>query len=109
MTKGALIRKSLLVVQFTLVSSVCCSAECFKPGKLCFNRDTGYNKEQLLIATAFPKQRIRQALQNGDHPEWLINLPGVTDASTLMKRRTGTKHYRHDTGWLRQISLISLP
>lgn len=82
--KGGLnLRKSLLVVQFTLAIIVFVAAlNVSNQVNYVFNKDLGYNKEQLLVATAFPKQwdsvgiAKMETIRNG-----LINLPGVTDAS----------------------------
>ncbi|OQP62635.1 hypothetical protein A3860_26860 [Niastella vici] len=54
---GLLLRKTLLVVQFTLAVFVFISAlTVSKQVTYFFNKDLGYNKEQLLVITAFPKQ-----------------------------------------------------
>jgi len=82
--KGGLnLRKSLLVIQFTLAIVVFVAAlNVSNQVDYVFNKDLGYNKEQILVATAFPKQwdsagiAKMETIRNG-----LINLPGVTDAS----------------------------
>lgn len=54
---GMLLRRSLLVVQFTLAIVVFISAlNVSKQVSFIFNKDLGYNKEQLMVITAFPKQ-----------------------------------------------------
>ncbi|MET0466330.1 MAG: ABC transporter permease [Chitinophagaceae bacterium] len=52
-----LLRKSLLVVQFSLAILVfICGLTISNQVSYIFNKDLGYNKEQVLIVTAFPKQ-----------------------------------------------------
>jgi len=54
---GSFLRKSLLIVQFTLTIIIFIGAlTVSKQVSYVFNKDLGYNKEQLLIITAFPKQ-----------------------------------------------------
>jgi ABC-type antimicrobial peptide transport system permease subunit len=54
---GLILRKTLLVVQFTLAVFIFISAlTVSKQVTYFFNKDLGYNKEQLLVITAFPKQ-----------------------------------------------------
>jgi putative ABC transport system permease protein len=55
--KGVWMRKSLLVLQFTVAIGVFIfSMTISKQVKFFFDTDLGYNKEQLLVITAFPKQ-----------------------------------------------------
>lgn len=82
-TGGLSLRRSLLVVQFTLAIIIFISAmSVSKQITYLFNKDIGYDKEQLLVATAFPKQwdsigvAKMETIRNG-----LITLPGVKDAS----------------------------
>lgn len=58
MARGGLtLRKTLLVIQFTLAVFIFISAlTVSKQVTYFFNKDLGYNKEQLLVITAFPKQ-----------------------------------------------------
>jgi putative ABC transport system permease protein len=54
---GLLLRKSLLVVQFTLAIVVFINALTIsKQVAYCFTKDLGYNKDQVLVVSAFPKQ-----------------------------------------------------
>ena len=54
---GLILRKTLLIVQFTLAIFIFISAlNISKQVTYFFNKDIGYNKEQLLVVTAFPKQ-----------------------------------------------------
>lgn len=54
---GLILRKTLLVIQFTLAVFIFISAlTVSKQVTFFFNKDLGYNKEQLLVITAFPKQ-----------------------------------------------------
>lgn len=82
-TGGLSLRRGLLVVQFTLAIIIFIGAiSVSKQINYLFNKDIGYDKEQLLVATAFPKQwdsagvAKMETIRNG-----LITLPGVTDAS----------------------------
>ncbi len=55
--KRVWMRKSLLVLQFTIAIAVFIfSMTISKQVKFFFNTDLGYNKEQLLVISAFPKQ-----------------------------------------------------
>ncbi len=56
-TGSLLLRKGLLVVQFSLAIFIFIGAlNVSKQVSYFFNKDLGYNKEQLLVITAFPKQ-----------------------------------------------------
>jgi putative ABC transport system permease protein len=55
--KGVWLKKSLLVLQFTIAIVVFIfSMTISKQVKYFFNKDLGYDKEQLMVVTAFPKQ-----------------------------------------------------
>jgi putative ABC transport system permease protein len=55
--KGMWLKKSLLVLQFTIAIGVFIfSMTLSKQVNYFFNTDLGYNKDQLLVITAFPKQ-----------------------------------------------------
>lgn len=55
--KGVWMRKSLLVLQFTVAITVFIfSMTISKQVRYFFDTDLGYNKDQLLVITAFPKQ-----------------------------------------------------
>ncbi|MBO9658522.1 MAG: ABC transporter permease [Chitinophagaceae bacterium] len=54
---GMLLRKSLLLVQFSLAILVfICGLTISNQVSYIFNKDLGYDKEQVLVVTAFPKQ-----------------------------------------------------
>jgi putative ABC transport system permease protein len=54
---GLLLRRSLLVIQFTLAIVVFINAlNISRQVDYCFNKDLGYNKDQVLVVSAFPKQ-----------------------------------------------------
>jgi ABC-type antimicrobial peptide transport system permease subunit len=54
---GMILRKSLLVIQFSLAILVfICGLTISSQVSYIFNKDLGYNKEQVLVVTAFPKQ-----------------------------------------------------
>lgn len=80
---GMLLRKSLLVVQFTLASFIFIAAlNVSRQVSYFFNKELGYDREKLLVITAFPKQwdslgiRKMEALRNS-----LMELPEVRNAS----------------------------
>ncbi|PVD53903.1 hypothetical protein DC498_00445 [Terrimonas sp.] len=80
---GLTLRKALLIVQFTLAIVIFISAlNVSDQVTYFFKKDLGYNKEQLLVATAFPKQwdsagvAKMETIRNG-----LLTLKGVHDAS----------------------------
>lgn len=56
--KGSLtLRKALLIVQFSLAVIIfICALNVSRQVSYFFNKDIGYNKDQLLVLTAFPKQ-----------------------------------------------------
>jgi len=56
-TGGLLLRKSLLVLQFSIAITVfVCALNVSKQVSFVFNKDLGYSKDQVLVITAFPKQ-----------------------------------------------------
>jgi ABC-type antimicrobial peptide transport system permease subunit len=80
---GLTLRKTLLVVQFSLAIIIFISAlNVSRQVAYIFNKDIGYNKDQLLVLTAFPKQwdstgvLKMQAIRNE-----LESVPGVRSAS----------------------------
>ncbi|MET0392795.1 MAG: ABC transporter permease [Chitinophagaceae bacterium] len=82
-TSGALLRKSLLVVQFSLTVIVFIGAiSVSRQVSHVFNKDTGYNREQLLVVTAFPKQWDTAGVQRMENiKQQLLQLPVVKAAS----------------------------
>lgn len=80
---GLTLRKTLLVVQFSLAIIIFIGAlNVSRQVSYFFNKDIGYNKEQLLVLTAFPKQwdsagvLRMQAIRNE-----IETVPGVGSAS----------------------------
>ena len=54
---GLLLRKSMLIIQFALATVVLvCALTVSKQVSYIFSKDIGYNKDQVLVITAFPKQ-----------------------------------------------------
>ena len=54
---GLVLRKTLLVIQFTLAIVVFINAlNISRQVSYCFNKDLGYNKDQVLVVSAIPKQ-----------------------------------------------------
>lgn len=80
---GSLLRKSLLVVQFTLTIIVFIGAlSVSRQVSYIFNKDLGYNKEQLLVVTAFPKQwDSTGVLRMEGIKQQLLQLPVVKSAA----------------------------
>ena len=84
---GSVMRKSLLVVQFTLTVIVFIGAlSVSRQVAFIFNKDLGYNKEQLLVITAFPKQwdSVGVARMDGIKRQ-LLELPIVKSASVAFE------------------------
>jgi hypothetical protein len=80
---GLTLRKSMLVVQFTLAIIVFISAlTVSRQVSYIFSKDIGYNKDQVLVITAFPKQwdtagtNRMMGIKNA-----LLQLPAVENAS----------------------------
>lgn len=82
--KGGLqLRKAMLTVQFTLAITVfVCALTVGRQVSYVFSKDVGYNKDQVLVITAFPKQwdstGTNRMLTNRDA---LSQLPAVKSAS----------------------------
>jgi len=89
---GIAFKRILLVVQFSLATIVfICALNVSKQVSYIFNKDLGYNKEQLLVITAFPKQwdsagvaRMESIKQN------LSQLSSVKSASLAFDLPEGT-------------------
>jgi len=80
---GMLLRKSLLIVQFTLASFIFIAAlNVSRQVSYFFNKELGYDKERLVVINAFPKQwdslgiKRMETIRNG-----LMELPEVKSAS----------------------------
>lgn len=80
---GLMLRKTLLVVQFTLATFIFISAlNVSRQVSYFFNKELGYDKERVLVITAFPKQwdslgvKRMETIRNG-----LMELPEVRSAS----------------------------
>jgi putative ABC transport system permease protein len=80
---GLLLRKLLLIVQFTLAIFIFISAlNVSKQVNYIFSKDLGYDKEQLMILTAFPKQwDSAGVLRMESIRDGLAQLPVVKGAS----------------------------
>ena len=80
---GSMLRKSLLVVQFTLTIIVFIGAlSVSRQVSYVFNKDLGYNKEQLLVVTAFPKQWDTTGVMRMESiKQEILKLPVVKNAS----------------------------
>ena len=80
---GLLLRKAMLVFQFALATVVLISAfTVSKQVSYIFSKDIGYNKDQVLVITAFPKQwdstgtNRMMSIRNG-----MMEIPDVKSAS----------------------------
>ncbi len=83
-SKGGLtLKRALLVVQFSLATLVfICTLNLSKQVSYIFNKDLGYNKNHLLVITAFPKQwDSAGVLKMESIKESLLQLPFVKEAS----------------------------
>jgi len=80
---GLTLLKALLITQFTLAVTVFISAlNVSKQVSYIFNRDLGYNREQLVVLTVFPKQWDSAGIQHMvTVRNELANTPHVHDAS----------------------------
>jgi len=77
------LRKSLLIVQFSLAIVVFINAlNVSRQLSFIFNKDLGYNKDQLLIVETYPKQWNSAGVQKMKMvKQQLLGLPGVKNAS----------------------------
>ncbi len=80
---GSFLRKSLLIVQFSLTIIVFIGAvSVSKQVSHIFNKDLGYNKEQLMVITAFPKQWDTVGVQRMENiKKQLLQVPSVKSAT----------------------------
>lgn len=78
-----ILRKSLLVVQFSLTIIVFIGAlNVSRQVSHVFNKDLGYNKEQLMVITAFPKQWDTAGVERMLHiKQRLLEVPAVDNAT----------------------------
>ncbi|MGH2648722.1 MAG: ABC transporter permease, partial [Ginsengibacter sp.] len=82
--KGALtLKRALLVVQFSLAIMVfICALNLSKQVSYIFNKDLGYNKDQVMVITAFPKQwDSAGVLKIENIKQGLLQLPFVKSAA----------------------------
>lgn len=79
----SILRKSLLIVQFTLTIVVFIGAMTVsRQVSHVFSKDLGYNKEQLMVITAFPKQwDSTGVLRMEGIKQQLLQLPAVKSAT----------------------------
>jgi ABC-type antimicrobial peptide transport system permease subunit len=80
---GLLLRKTMLTVQFALAIIVfICALTVSRQVSYVFSKDIGYNKEQLLVISAFPKQWDSVGVNRMINiKNALLQLPSVNDAS----------------------------
>lgn len=80
---GLALRKALLITQFTLAVTVFISAlNVSKQVSYIFDRDLGYNRDQLVVLTVFPKQWDSAGIQHMvTVRNELATVPHVRDAS----------------------------
>lgn len=80
---GTLFRKSLLVTQFSLAIIVfICAIVVAQQVSYVFKRDLGYNKEHLMVISAFPKQWTPEGVRKMETiRQGLTQLPVVKEAS----------------------------
>ena len=81
--KSNWLARSLLVLQFTLTAGVFIfSVTLSKQVKYFFEKDQGYNRDQLLVVTAFPKRWDSVGVSHMENVRSsLLRLPGVQNAS----------------------------
>ena len=84
---GAFLRKSLLIVQFSLTIIVFIGAlNVSRQVSYIFNKDLGYNKEQLMVITAFPKQWDTVGVRRMENiKQQLLQLPVVKSATVAFE------------------------
>jgi putative ABC transport system permease protein len=89
---GLTLRKSMLVVQFTLATIVfICALTISKQVSYIFSKDIGYSKDQVFVITAFPKQWDSAGINKMiGIKNALLQLPAVKSAS-LSFEITGRK------------------
>lgn len=108
---GVVLRKSLLLVQFSLAILVfICGLTISQQVSYIFNKDLGYTKEQVLVATAFPKQWDSTGVQRMiTVRKGLTQLPQVKDVSLTFEipDRKPPNAVPLQTGGLPQPVLIS--
>src|SRR6185295_2735141 len=77
------LRKTMLTFQFTLAIIVfICAITVSRQVSYVFSKDIGYNKEQVLVLTAFPKQWDSAGVNKMiDIKNALLQVPAVKDAS----------------------------
>jgi len=81
---GLMLRKILLVVQFTIAIIVFISAlNVSKQISYVFNRDLGYNKEQLMIINALPKQWDSAGVKRMENMKSALQQLSVVKNATL--------------------------
>lgn len=80
---GLTLRKGLLIVQFSLAVIIfICALNVTRQVSYFFNKDIGYNKDQLLVLTAFPKQwDSAGVLKMQGIRDAIATTPGVRSAS----------------------------
>ena len=80
---GLFLRKSMLTLQFTLAIIVfICALTVSRQVSYVFSKDIGYNKEQLLVISAFPKRWDSVGVNRMINVKnALMQLPSVKDAS----------------------------
>jgi putative ABC transport system permease protein len=80
---GLMLRKTLLVVQFTLAIVVFIgSINVSKQVSYFFNKDLGYNKEQVMVISSLPRQWDSTGVVRMENiKSQLLSVPGVKDIS----------------------------
>jgi putative ABC transport system permease protein len=80
---GLVLKRSLLIVQFSLAIMVfICTLNVSRQVSFIFKKDLGYNKDQLLVITAFPKQWDSAGVAKMENiKKGLLQLSAVKSAS----------------------------